>query len=351
MERLYINLGKKSYWINIGENLLGSILDYTGHADKWVIITDENVDRIYGTEVMKAFEGKEVFKYVIPPGESSKNIGTVTEIMSFMLDHQLTRKSKLIALGGGVVGDLAGFCASIYMRGMEWIQVPTTLLAQIDSSVGGKTGVNMPQAKNVVGTFSQPKAVVIDLNVLKTLSSRELISGIAEVIKYGVIYDYQFLNYVDENYRSILSLDEDVIKYVIKKCCEIKAYIVSKDEREDDLRKILNFGHTIGHALESITKYEDYTHGEAVIIGMYYEAKMALKMGLINNEYFEEIVKLLEKTNINLDINRFDKNILIDIMSNDKKNLKDKISFILPYEPGKVNELLLSKEEITWDKE
>jgi len=350
MERLYINLGEKSYWINIGDDLLGSIFNNVGHADRWVIITDENVDKLYGQKVMDAFKGKEVFKYVITPGESSKNIETVIDIISFMLEKQMTRKSKLIALGGGVVGDISGFCASIYMRGMEWVQVPTTLLAQIDSSVGGKTGVNMPQAKNIVGTYSQPKSVVIDLNVLKTLSKKELISGIGEVIKYGVIYDNQFLKYIGENFNDILSLNEDVMKYIIKRCCEIKAYIVSKDEKEEGLRKILNYGHTIGHALESITKYEKYTHGEAVIVGMYYEAKMALVMGLIDKNYFDEIVKVIEKTNVDLDISMFSKDILVNIMSYDKKNLKDKISFILPYESGKVNEILLSKEDITWDE-
>lgn len=351
MERLYINLGEKSYWINIGDNLLESVFDYVGQGDRFIIITDENVDRIYGQEVMKAFQGKEVFKYVIPPGEASKSIGTVTEILSFMLEKQLTRKSKLIALGGGVVGDVAGFCASIYMRGLEWIQVPTTLLAQIDSSVGGKTGVNLPQAKNIVGTFSQPKCVVIDINVLKTLQKKELISGLGEIIKYGIIYDNQFLKYIDERFNQIMSLNEDVMKYLIKKCCEIKAHIVSQDEREEGLRKILNYGHTLGHALEAITNYEKYTHGEAVIVGMYYEAKMALKMGMINKEYFKEIVSIIEKTHIDLDISMFDQNILIDIMAHDKKNLRDKISFILPCELGKVKELLLSKEEIAWDEE
>lgn len=347
MERLYINLGEKSYWINIANNLLSLIHDYVDDADKWVVITDENVDRLYGQVVMEALKDKEVFKYVITPGESSKNINTVTDIISFMLENQITRKSKLIALGGGVVGDISGFCASIYMRGMEWIQVPTTLLAQIDSSVGGKTGVNMPQAKNVVGVFSQPLSVVVDIKVLKTLSKKELISGVGEVIKYGVIYDNQFLNYIDANFNNILSLDYKVMEYLIKRCCEIKAHIVSKDEKEEGLRKILNFGHTIGHAVESITKYKEYTHGEAVIIGMYYESKMALKMGMITKDYFGEIFKIIEKTKIGLDISKYNKEDLVDIMVYDKKNFKNKISFILPCGPGRVEETLLSKEDVT----
>lgn len=341
MEKVYIDLGVNSYYIHIGKDLLHSISDYIKGGDRYLLITDENVDKLYGDLVYKELEGKNLYKFIIKPGEQSKTLDTVEEILSSMIEIGLTRKSKIISLGGGVVGDIAGFCASIYMRGIPFIQIPTTLLSQVDSSVGGKTGVNMEKGKNMVGSFYQPEVVIIDTNTLKTMPHRGLISGIGEVIKYGIIWDYDFLNSINKNLDKILELEEEIIKKIIKSCCEIKAEIVSQDEKENGIRKILNNGHTIGHSLETLTKYKRYTHGEAVLIGMYYEAFMAKKFGYIEQDYFKEIEKLISNLDISLDISQFSIKSLIDAMMKDKKNRDGKVSFILPKGRSKVEEVLL----------
>ena len=348
MEKVFIDLGEMSYDIHIEKSLLNSISDYIGDADKWMIITDKNVDKLYGERVIKALEGKENYKFIIDPGEESKTFSTVGNILNEMIEKGLTRRSNIIALGGGVVGDIAGFCASIYMRGISFIQIPTTLLAQVDSSVGGKTGVNMPQGKNMVGSFYQPRAVIIDTDTLSTLPKRELVSGMGEIVKYGVIWDYEFLNLIEENLEDIMNLEEEIMKKIIKKCCEIKAEVVSKDERELGVRKILNFGHTIAHAIESLTDYKRYTHGEAVSIGMYYEALMAKDFGYIDEEYFSKIESLIKRLGVCLDLSEFSIESLREAMMKDKKNKDGKISFILPKGRGNVEEVLLNKEEIVW---
>ncbi|WP_026476075.1 3-dehydroquinate synthase [Alkaliphilus transvaalensis] len=344
MERLQINLGKESYTINIEDGLRYRLKDTLKSTPEGLIITDEHVDELYAkemyTELSRNFK---IFKYVISAGETSKNLETVTNILNYMLDHNLSRNCTVIAFGGGVVGDIAGFCSSIYMRGVDYIQVPTTLLAQVDSSVGGKTGINMPQGKNLVGSFYQPKEVVIDTGVLNSLPEKEVMSGIGEVIKYGFIEDYDFFLYLKENLKALIQLDTKVLKYTIKKCCEIKGRIVSKDEKEKGLRKILNFGHTIGHALEVTTKYKTYTHGEAVLIGMYHEAKMALRLSLIDEEYFMEIADLMKGFNTSLEVTELED--LIGAMKGDKKNRDNRISFILPNGRGSVEEILLSSKE------
>lgn len=346
MEGLLINLEENSYKIYIDKDLLDNLGKYCGQGDKYIIITDENVDNLYIDNALSSLNDKKVHKIVISPGENSKNISTVENILQTMLDIGLTRRSRLIALGGGVVGDIAGFCASIYMRGIDFIQVPTTLLSQVDSSVGGKTGVNMPQGKNTIGSFYQPKAVIIDTKTLNTLSPRELISGIGEIVKYGIIYDYEFLKYIRLNIIKILELDEDIIKETIKRCCEIKAEIVSKDEKEKGLRKILNYGHTIGHALEAATNYKKYTHGEAVLMGMYYEGMMAKNLNYIDESYYGEIVKIIEDIGVSVDIDHISWVKLTEYMMKDKKNKEGKISFILPMGRGKVSEILLTTKEV-----
>ncbi|MCC5910550.1 MAG: 3-dehydroquinate synthase [Clostridiaceae bacterium] len=348
MERLLIDLGEDSYYIDIDEDLLEIMDKAIDSGDKIVLITDKNVDNLYGKAIEKFLKDKKPYKITIPPGEKSKTMATVEYILSQMLDCGLTRNSKVIALGGGVVGDIAGFSASIYMRGIDFVQVPTTLLAQVDSSVGGKTGINMPAGKNTVGSFYQPKAVLIDTKVLKTLPKRELISGIGEVIKYGIIYDDMFLNDIKNEFEAILKLDYKVMKKVIRRCCEIKAAIVSQDEKEKGIRKILNFGHTIGHGLEAITNYKKYTHGEAVIIGMYYEAKLAKSLGYIKETYFKEITDIIHKTEVSLDITMLSLEDLTHAMIKDKKNRGEKISFILPIDKGKVKEVLLFPNEVMW---
>ncbi|MBB6218077.1 3-dehydroquinate synthase [Anaerosolibacter carboniphilus] len=348
MEKLQIDLGEKSYPIYIGSGLLERLEDYIDTADQWVVITDENLESLYEAWLKQTLKNKTVYKIVIVPGEESKNIHTVVEIIDYLHEIGCTRQSKILAFGGGVVGDIAGFCASIYMRGIEYIQMPTTLLAQVDSSVGGKTGINIAQGKNIMGTFYQPQAVIIDVNLLRTLSKRDFMSGLGEVVKYGVIYDYDFFQYIRSHRDEIFSLDQACIGYIIKRCCEIKAGIVSQDEKEKGMRKILNFGHTIGHALESITAYEKYTHGEAVWVGMYHEILLAERLGLIKHDYFEELLDFFQAMGVSYDISAYDKEGLIDMMSKDKKNLHGKISFILPIDRSKVVEKLLSREELQW---
>ena len=347
MEKISIDLNKNSYDILIGKDILdnvGNLIDDNGEIN--FIITDKNVDALYGNKLSHL---KNFYKIIIDPGENSKSIEMAIDILKQMLTKGLSRKSMVIAFGGGVVGDLAGFCSSIYMRGISFIQIPTTLLAQVDSSVGGKTGVNLLEYKNSIGSFYQPRKVIMDTSLLNTLPHKELLSGIGEVIKYGIIYDYSFFQYIIKEIENIKNLDPSIISYVIKRCCEIKADIVSQDEKEEGLRKILNFGHTIGHALEGITNFSKYTHGEAIIIGMYAETLLAQKLDLINKDYAIEILHFLESLNVDLDISSYPKKQLIDYILHDKKNVKNKVSFILPISPGEVEEVFLEKEYLYAD--
>ncbi len=348
MEKVFIDLGKDSYFIYIKKGLLKELNKHIGNPDKIMIISDERVDNLYGDIVEKSLENKEVYKYLIKAGEESKTFKTVEKILSKMLELGFTRNSKIINLGGGLVGDIGGFCASIYMRGISYIQVPSTLLAQVDSSVGGKTGINMLGEKNMIGSFYQPEKVLIDLDMLKSLAKREIISGLGEIIKYGIIWDYKFLNYIEEHFEDIVKLKKTTMKKIIKKSCEIKAEIVSQDEREKGIRKILNHGHTIGHGLESVTKYKKYRHGEAILIGIYYESLMAKDLNFIDDSYFNKIENIIKKTKISLDIKDISKKDLIDSMMKDKKNKEGKISFILPKGRSKVEEILLDRRNVNW---
>ncbi len=346
MKRLPINLEPRGYTIHIASGILTSISSHLEGADAWIVITDETVDSLYGQKLVKDWNHDEAHTIVLPPGENAKNLKTVEVVLNRMLDLGVTRSSGILALGGGVVGDVAGFCASVYMRGIPYVQVPTTLLAQVDSSVGGKTGVNLPQGKNAVGSFYQPQGVYIDVKTLATLPMRHLISGLAEVIKYGVIYDYEFLGYLQQHFDDILRLEEDAATKIITRCCEIKAQIVAEDEKEEGIRKILNYGHTVGHALEIAAGYGQYTHGEAVLIGMLVEARMSKELGLIDIEYYQEIVTLIQRTGFELYFDANWRESLLDNMKKDKKNRGGKISFILPSRKGEVTEILMAKEEV-----
>ena len=347
IQTLEINLGTRRYPIRIGQGILAGLSSCLDSRAVWVLITDETVDEFYGKELVAKWKGSTIHPIILPPGEGTKTFHQVETIVSRMLDLNVTRDSGIIALGGGVVGDVAGFCASIYLRGIAYVQVPTTLLAQVDSSVGGKTGVNLPQGKNTVGSFYQPEAVVIDTETLSTLPRRHLISGLAEVIKYGVILDYDFLTYLQRNIGEILSLQPGVIEDVITRCCALKAEIVIADEREGGLRKVLNYGHTIAHALEAVTAYDTYTHGEAVLIGMQFEAQMARELGLIKPDYLNEIQSLIQASGFDprLDLTADLLEGLLGKMTQDKKNRGDTISFILPAGEGRTEEALLTKKE------
>ena len=239
-------------------------------------------------------------------------------------------------MGGGVIGDIAGFVAATYLRGIPYIQIPTSLVAQVDSSVGGKTGVNHPLGKNLIGAFYQPSLVWIDVEVLKSLPRRELVAGMAEVVKYGVIADDQFFSFIEENYKKILSLEQEVLIHTVERSCEIKAMVVSADEREKGLRAILNFGHTIGHAIETITGYKRYKHGEALSLGMVCAARLASLMGLCHQDIFLRIKRLCKLLGLPTSIPGMEFEALWDILQRDKKVINGKVRFILPVRLGEV---------------
>jgi 3-dehydroquinate synthase len=340
MERINVNLGKRSYPIFIEHGILGNISKIVREyfsGRKILVITDSNVVDLYARQLAAGLEneGFQTFVEVVPAGEASKSLARAEDLYNAALDHRLDRKSAILALGGGVVGDLAGFIAATYMRGIGFIQVPTTLLAQVDSSVGGKVAVNLPRAKNIVGAFYQPKLVIIDPDTLLSLPEREFAEGLVEVIKYGIIRDEDFFRWLEQYIKNLRQNTADLV-HAIKRSCEIKAAIVSEDEAECGLRMVLNFGHTVGHALEAVFGYGTLLHGEAVALGMVFEAKIALNRGLIDERTFLRIEGLV-KSAVPKDLpHRPDPDSLIESMSFDKKNLNEKITFILPERLGRV---------------
>jgi len=342
MEKVRVDLGERSYDIAIGSNMLRSIgtsLDPFDFSPKVAIVSNTTVHPLYGDVVSNSLKkaGFDVVTVTIPDGEEYKDLLRVEHIYNELLKAKLDRSSSLIALGGGVIGDMTGFAASTYMRGISYIQVPTTLLAQVDSSVGGKTGVNHKLGKNMIGAFWQPRLVWIDVKTLNTLQKREFLAGLAEVIKYGVIWDEELFDFLEKNRTRILNLDRDVLMYVIKRSCEIKAEVVSKDEREAGLRSILNFGHTIGHAIETASGYRKYLHGEAVSIGMCLEAKLASMLDLINNKKVVRIKSLIDSYSLPSEMPLgADVEHILSSMKLDKKAVAGELKFILPEEIGRV---------------
>jgi len=308
-------------------------------SNKLLVVTDENVYPLYfaGLEAHLVDAGYQVFSAIIPAGEGSKSLEMAQVLYTRALESGLDRSSSILALGGGVVGDLAGFVASTYMRGIGFIQVPTTLLAQVDSSVGGKVAVNHPLGKNIIGSFYQPKIVYINTKTLSTLPPREFSSGMAELIKYGFIWDEEFLNWLEAKLDSILSRDSETLVKAVEWSCRIKAQVVEQDEKENGLRAILNFGHTVGHAIETVTNYSKYTHGEAVALGMICESKIAAEMGLIDNSLVTRLIELLKRTGLPSVLSEpLPLDSLIEAMGHDKKNIGGAIVFILPVATGKV---------------
>ena len=280
MENVHVNLGDRSYDINIGGDQLdqlGSLCLQAGVGKSMLMVTDSNVAPLYGARAVASLEGAgfSVSQAVVPAGEPSKCADRLVELWGKAVDAGLDRKSCVLALGGGVVGDLTGFVAASFLRGVSFVQVPTSLLSMVDSAVGGKTGINLPHGKNLVGAFHQPDLVVADLDVLATLSPREFAAGMAEVIKYGVIYDASMFAFIEDHVDAIKQLDREALSYLVRRSCEIKAVVVEEDEREGGLRAILNYGHTLGHAVEKITQYKQYLHGEAISIGMVYASLLS----------------------------------------------------------------------------
>jgi 3-dehydroquinate synthase len=342
METVHVNLGPRSYDIEIGSGNLADVVRFcdTDQDDAHsVIITDSNVDELYSEAVGDALQeaGAQVDILIAEAGEQSKSPEVAADLWEQLLDQGADRKSVVVALGGGVVGDLAGFVAATFTRGLRFVQVPTTLLAQVDSSVGGKVGVNLPGGKNMVGAFWQPRGVVIDVAVLESLPEREFRAGLAEVVKYGVIQDADFFRYLEENVEDINARDADVLTYIVKRCCRLKADVVEQDEREETgLRSILNYGHTFGHAFEAATGYEKLLHGEGVAIGMMCAARLAERLKRVDRAFVERQQKLLTALGMSLEVPKVDRDELIELMYRDKKVDRGKLRFVLPTRIGHV---------------
>ena len=335
-----VALGERSYDILIGSRLIEKIgiRIKEFRPSKVAIISNKTIFPLFKDSILRSLKEHNVSPEILllPDGEEYKDQLWVHFLHGELLKAKFDRSSLLIALGGGVVGDITGFVASTYMRGIKFIQVPTTLLSQVDSSVGGKTGVNHPLGKNMIGTFYQPSLVMIDINTLKTLPNKEFLSGMAEVIKYGIIADREFFDYLTTHKDDILSFGDSIIS-IIKRSCEIKADVVSKDEQESGLRAILNFGHTIGHAIETVTGYKKYLHGEAIAIGMCAAAELAVKSDIFTEQETSEIKELIQSYNlpsvIPENLNAAD---MINAMEIDKKVKAGKIKFILSESIGHV---------------
>jgi len=342
MNTVQVELGNRSYPITIGSDILqkvGSSLRQFNFSSPIALVSNTTVFSLYGAAVSRslAASGLSCTEIILPDGEEYKTLAYAERILDSLLQARLDRKSAIVALGGGVIGDLAGFAASVYMRGIDFVQIPTTLLAQVDSSVGGKTGVNHPLGKNMIGTFWQPRLVWIDIDTLLSLPRREFVAGVAEIIKYGIIWDRDLFDFLEKSAPNVLELDRDPLRHIIRRSCEIKADIVRRDEREGGIRTILNFGHTIGHALETATGYTAFVHGEAVAIGMYIEAEIARLMGLIQREEVLRIRHLISTYGLPSAIPRdIDLELFFASLKLDKKAVFGSIRFILPDRIGSV---------------
>ncbi|MEE4246415.1 MAG: 3-dehydroquinate synthase [Kangiellaceae bacterium] len=334
-----VALVNEPYQIHIGDELLSRIdlwQSVTNHQ-QIVVISNDVVAPLYLSSVKQALSDRQVYEFIIADGEVNKSLVSFEQACQFLIENNIRRNALIVALGGGVVGDLSGFVAACYQRGVNFIQVPTTLLAMVDSSVGGKTAINHPSAKNMIGAFYQPKSVLIDLSVLASLPAREFSAGMAEVIKYGLVDDFSFFQYLEQHTDTILAHDQKVLAHVVAECCRIKAKIVIEDETEQSIRAILNLGHTFAHAIEKLGRYRTFLHGEAVAIGMCMAFELSTTHNLIERDYLSRLEALLLAFNLPVRVkHKYNKQDFIDIMLLDKKNKSDKITLILPVEYGRV---------------
>jgi 3-dehydroquinate synthase len=335
MQTIKVDLSERSYNILVGEGILsfaGDLLTEAGINGKVAVVTNPTVAQLYLDTVHDSLEGSgfDVTPILLPDGEEYKTLSTLSTIFDRLIGERFERKSCIVALGGGVVGDIAGFAAASYLRGTPLVQIPTTLLAQVDSSVGGKTGVNHKHGKNLIGAFYQPRAVIIDVTVLSSLPKRELIAGMAEVIKYGIIADPALFSQLEANIDRVLALDHRLLTELIVTSCTIKARVIEKDEREDDYRAVLNFGHTVGHALEAATDYKRFLHGEAVGIGMAKAAVIAYQHGLCDSVTLGRISNLIRMAGLPTEIpDEVSTQSLTQGMELDKKSAEGKIKFVM----------------------
>jgi len=352
MQTLTVNLSDRSYPIHVGAEMIersGQLMQQAGLRGKVAIVTNPTVAQLYLDPVHEALSqaGFETTPVLLPDGEEHKTLKSLSTIYDRLVAERFERKSCVLALGGGVIGDLAGFAAATYLRGIPYVQVPTTLLAQVDSSVGGKTGVNHDAGKNLIGAFYQPKLVLIDVAALRSLPRRELIAGLAEVIKYGVISDRYLFELLEQNLEKILALDRELLTQIIVRSCENKARVVEADEREDDYRAVLNFGHTIGHALEAATGYRQFLHGEAVGIGMVKATALSVQQGFCDPKSFERITRLIKKAGLPTEFPPgMSVSSLVQGMEVDKKAADGKIKFVISEGLGKTRFHWLAPGEI-----
>lgn len=346
-EIVQVALGERSYAIEIGAGnlteaprfLLESLARRGGKVSRVIVITDDNVLEPHATPVADALSdaGLDVGALVIDAGEESKSAEVAEGLWEAMLERGADRQTVVVAIGGGVVGDLAGYVAATYARGLAFLQIPTTLLAQVDSSVGGKVGINLSQAKNMVGAFWQPHGVLIDTETLATLPEREYRSGLAEVVKYGVILDAEFFAYLERHAAKLNGRDSDVLTHVIARCCRLKADVVEQDEREETgVRAVLNYGHTFCHAIEALTGYGTYLHGEAVAIGMDCAARLAERLGRVDAKFTARQRALLTALQLPIDLPDLAPDEMLATMAHDKKTEHGRLRFVLPTRLGQV---------------
>jgi 3-dehydroquinate synthase len=333
-----IDLGERSYPIEIGVGLLGDAASYVAlpKAATALIVSNTTVAPLYAAQLRRALQSKyaQVHTCVLPDGESYKDWATLNLIFDSLLHNQADRKTVLFALGGGVVGDMTGFAAASYMRGVPFVQVPTTLLAQVDSSVGGKTAINHPLGKNMIGAFYQPLLVLCDLDTLATLPARELSAGLAEIIKYGPIADMLFFEWLEANMDALLAREPKALAYAVQRSCEIKAQVVSQDEKENGLRAILNFGHTFGHAIEAGMGYGAWLHGEGVGCGMVMAARLSQRLGLVDDAFVQRLSALIERAKLPTVGPKLGSEKYLELMRVDKKAEAGEIKFVVIKSPG-----------------
>ncbi len=342
MDSISVECRSRSYEVIVGSELDDTIFEVVGDRDV-LVVTDSEVNSLYGSRIKSILPDADIF--VLRSGERSKSENALFDLLEFMLDKGYSRRSRLVAIGGGVVNDLTGFAASIYLRGIDYIQVPTTLLAQVDSSVGGKTSINVAGVKNAIGSFWQPRAVVVDLDFLDTNEEREIISGLGEIVKMACL-DGELFDYVENNLQGILDRNKENLQEVLARCIEIKRDIVEDDERDRaSIRNKLQLGHTVGQALEMTARFMPKSHGEYVLMGMYFEAEVADKIHRINKDYKVRLQSLVERIlGSKPDIFQIEK-IVVEGMQ-DRRNEDDLISMIIPTDVGDVDEVFIDEEQL-----
>ena len=337
MQRIDVSLGKRSYPIYIGPGALGlkAELDQAIPSRDVLVVTNTTVGPLYASKLTAALAPRRCIEVSLPDGEVHKTLANVSRLLDVLVTNRFARDTTVVALGGGVVGDMAGFAAACYQRGISFVQVPTTLLSQVDSSVGGKTGVNHPGGKNLIGAFHQPAAVFADIDTLVTLPDRELRAGLAEVIKYGLIVDREFFDWLEGNAEKLLARDTMALTHAIRRSCEVKAEIVARDEHERGDRALLNLGHTFGHAIESATHYSSWLHGEAVGAGMLLAADVSQRLGWVSAAEVDRVERVLQRFGLRTDVSSLTAATIAEHMKIDKKVAAGRIRLVLLKAIGK----------------